>query len=149
MSASPCDAWRRRQPRCCQMADHWVPKFGTHFFFSVVYTVLLYQHRSSFCFTKHIDSKIRQQMALSFNHVSSRANWCDKKTSAFRYACALISKMVGQKNRAALLDTETASSTKMSRNCQKLRNNIIFRLWLQFKWKFTRWSWRKPSFGPL
>ena len=30
-------AWKMRQPTRCQMADRWVPKFGTHFFFPVVY----------------------------------------------------------------------------------------------------------------
>ena len=33
VSASARDAWKRRQPMRCQMADRWVPKFGTHFFF--------------------------------------------------------------------------------------------------------------------
>ena len=39
VSASARDAWKRKQPSRCQMADRWVPKFGTHFFFPVVYFI--------------------------------------------------------------------------------------------------------------
>ena len=38
ISASACNNRKKRQPTRCQMADRWVPKFGTHFFFPVVYS---------------------------------------------------------------------------------------------------------------
>ena len=42
ISASKRNAWKRRQPTRCQMADRWVPKFGTHFSFPVVYKPMPY-----------------------------------------------------------------------------------------------------------
>ena len=42
ISGSARNAWKKRQPTRCQMADRWVPKCGTHFFFPVIYYIKVY-----------------------------------------------------------------------------------------------------------
>ena len=79
ISGSARNAWKKRQPTRCQMADRWVPKCGTHFFFPVVllhYSLLCSRSRTQ-CFKScfiYFSGKHSQSFRWSQNGGHSRSS---------------------------------------------------------------------------